>query len=206
MVPTAFMQVDELPRTPNGKMDIKRLPEPKLEFENVSPENDIEKKLLELVFEYAYDENFGVTDNLYSLGFTSLSLMKFNASISESFNINLNIIELLNNPTIRFIGNLIDASESDEKLDELIKSSKDITYYPLMDNQLGVYYECVQNPDEPQYNLPSIIRFDKSIDALKLKEAIIETIDAYPYLKTRIVSHKGQLMHKRDDSIPVDEI
>ena len=79
MVPTAFMQIDELPRTPNGKTDIKGLPEPKLEFENVSPANDIEKKLLEMVFEYAYDENFGVTDNLYSLGFTSLSLMKFNA-------------------------------------------------------------------------------------------------------------------------------
>ena len=206
MVPTAFMQIDELPRTPNGKTDIKGLPEPKLEFENVSPSNDIEKKLLEMVFEYAYDENFGVTDNLYSLGFTSLSLMKFNAGISESFNINLNIIELLNNPTIRFIGNLIGDSESDEKLGELIKSSKDITYYPLMDNQLGVYYECVQNPNEPQYNLPSIVRFDKSIDALKLKEAIIKTIDAYPYLKTRIVSHNGQLMHKRDDSILVDEI
>lgn len=206
MVPTAFMQIDELPRTPNGKTDIKRLPEPKLEFENVPPANNIEKELLELVFKYAYDENFGVTDNLYSLGFTSLSLMKFNASISESFNINLNIIELLNNPTIRFIGNLIEDSGSDEKIDELIKSSKDITYYPLMDNQLGVYYECIQNPDEPQYNLPSIVRFDKSIDALKLKEAIIKTIDAYPYLKTRIVSHDGQLMHKRDDSLPVDEI
>ena len=206
MVPTAFMQIDELPRTPNGKINIKALPEPKLDFENVSPANDIEKKLLEMVFEYAYDENFGVTDNLYSLGFTSLSLMKFNASISEVFNINLNIVELLNNPTIRFIANLIDSSESDEKLDELIKSSKDITYYPLMDNQLGVYYECVQNPDEPQYNLPSIVRFDKSIDALKLKEAIIKTIDAYPYLKTRIVSHNGQLMHKRNDSILVDEI
>ena len=206
MVPTAFMQIDGLPRTPNGKINIKALPEPKLDFENVSPANDIEKKLLEMVFEYAYDENFGVTDNLYSLGFTSLSLMKFNASISEVFNINLNIVELLNNPTIRFIANLIDSSESDEKLDELIKSSKDITYYPLMDNQLGVYYECVQNPDEPQYNLPSIVRFDKSIDALKLKEAIIKTIDAYPYLKTRIVSHNGQLMHKRNDSILVDEI
>ena len=206
MVPTAFMQLDEIPRTPNGKTDIKRLPEPKLEFENVPPANDIEEKLLEMVSQYGDYDNFGVTDNLYSLGFTSLSLMKFNVKIAESFNINLNIFELLENPTIRFISNLIESSESNEKIDELIKSSKDINYYPLMDNQLGVYYECVQNPDEPQYNLPSVIRFDKSIDALKLKEAIIKTVDAYPYLKTRIVSHEGQLMHKRDDSIAVDEI
>ena len=206
MVPTAFMQLDELPQTPNGKIDIKKLPEPKLEFENVPAENDIEKKLLEMLSQYADDENFGVTDNLYALGFTSLSLMKFNAEVSESFNINLNISELLDNPTIRFIGELIEKSEGNEKLDELIESSKDIAFYPLRDNQLGVYYECVQNSEEPQYNLPSIVRFDKSIDALKLKQAIVKAIDAHPYLKTRIVSHEGQLMHKRDDSIPVDEI
>jgi len=46
---------------------------------------DSKVRRVNIEFEYAYDENFGVTDNLYSLGFTSLSLMKFNASISELF-------------------------------------------------------------------------------------------------------------------------
>jgi len=206
MVPTAFVQLDEIPKNPNGKADLKQLPEPKLEFENISPENEIEEKLFEMIGGIIDVDDFGVTDDLYAIGFTSLSLIKFNAKIYEEFNINLDITELLNNPTIRYIANKIDIAESDDVLNELIKSSEEITYYPLMDNQLGVYYECAQNPDEAQYNLPAMIRFDKSIDALKLKEAIIKTINEYPYLKTRIVLHDGQLMHKRDDSIPVDEI
>ena len=206
MVPTAFMQLDELPKTPNGKIDVRNLPEPKLDFENVSPSNDTEEKLFDMISEVEDIDNFGVTDDLYALGFTSLSLIKFNARIYESFGINLDITELLDSPTIRHIADKIDNVESDEDLNELIKSSSEITFYPLMDNQLGVYYECVQNPNDAQYNLPALVRFDKSIDALKLKESIIRTIDEYPYLKTRIVIHDGQLMHKRDDSIAIEEI
>ena len=206
MVPTAFMQLDEIPKSPNGKADLKQLPEPELEFENVSPESSTEEKLFEVLCDFSKTDGFGVTDDLYALGFTSLSLMKFNAAIYEKFNINLDITELLETPTIRHIANCIEIAEFDEGLNELIESSNDITFYPLMDNQLGVYYECAQNPDEAQYNLPTLIRFDKSIDALKLRDSIIKTIDAYPYLKTRIVLHEGQLMHKRDDSIAVEEI
>ena len=206
MVPTAFMQLDEIPKSPNGKADLKQLPEPELEFENVSPESSTEEKLFEVLCDFSKTDGFGVTDDLYALGFTPLSLMKFNAAIYERFNINLDITELLETPTIRHIANCIEIAEFDEGLNELIKSSDDITFYPLMDNQLGVYYECAQNSEEAQYNLPSLIRFDKSIDALKLRDSIIKTIDAYPYLKTRIVLHEGQLMHKRDDSIAVEEI
>ena len=206
MVPTAFMQLDEIPKSPNGKADLKQLPEPKLEFENISPESDTEEKLFDMLGQFSKTDGFGVTDDLYALGFTSLSLIKLNAEIYKEFNINLDITEFLETPTIRHIANCIEIAEFDDDLNELVKSSEDITFYPLMDNQLGVYYECAQNPDEAQYNLPSLIRFDKSIDALKLRNAIIKTIDSYPYLKTRIVLQDGQLMQKRDDSIDIEEI
>ena len=206
MVPTAFMQLDEMPINPNGKVYLNQLPEPILEFENIKSKSPIEEKLFEMISESTNTSNFGVTDDLYALGFTSLSLIKFNADIYKKFDVNLDIVDLLDNPTIRHIANLIDENKFDENINKLIKSSKELTYYPLMDNQLGVYYECAQNPDEAQYNLPVLIRFDKSIDPLKLKKSIIKTIDSYPYLKTRIVLHEGQLMHKRDDSIPIDEI
>ena len=48
MVPTVFMQLDEIPQLPNGKTDTKKLPEPKLELENVKPENETEEKLFNM--------------------------------------------------------------------------------------------------------------------------------------------------------------
>ena len=46
MVPTVYMELDEIPQTANGKTDVKNLPEPKLVFENVLPVNDTEEKLV----------------------------------------------------------------------------------------------------------------------------------------------------------------
>ena len=131
--------------------------------------------------------------------------MKLNAAIYNETGINLNISKLIDSPTIKNIANQIGNTKSGD-LDKIIEESKNAKYIPLTANQLGVYYECAQNPDEPQYNLPSIIKFDRTIDAEKLKEAVIKTIDAYPYLKTRIVMHGDELMHKRDDSIAIEDI
>ena len=207
MVPTVFMQLDELPRTPNGKIFLKKLPKPVLNLELVAPETETEKMLFDISTSVAESTEFGVTDDLYAAGFTSLTLMKLSAVVFEETGVNLNISKLIDEPTIRNIAKEIDnAQESSAKLDKIIESAKNSTYIPLTANQLGVYYECAQNPDEPQYNLPCLIRFDKSIDAERLRESIIKTFDTYPYLKTRIVMHGDQLMHKRDDSIAIDEI
>ncbi len=207
MVPTVFMQLDEMPQTPNGKTDVKQLPEPELRLSFTLPETETEEILIDIASRITETPEFGTTDDLYAVGFTSLTLMKLNAAIYEDLGVNLDIIELLNNPTIKDIAKQIDHNERDAiDLDRFIEVAEDTVYYPLTSNQLGVYYECVQSNVEAHYNLPSIIRFGSDVDADKLKEAIIETIEFYPYLKTRIVTKDGQLMQKRDDAISIDEI
>ena len=77
----------------------------------------------------------------------------------------------------------------------------------MTENQLGIYYECIQNPDEISYVIPTVTRFDNGINTQKLKQAVFKTIEAHPYLKTRIVRlDDGSVKQKRDDGIPIDEI
>ena len=77
----------------------------------------------------------------------------------------------------------------------------------MTDNQLGVYYECMQNPDEIKYTMPTVLRLDDKVDASKLKQAIVNAVEAHPYIKTRIITtDDGTLKQERNDNTEIDEI
>ncbi len=207
MIPTAYMQLDEMPQTPNGKTDLKALPEPKLDLENVEAENETEEKLFEIAAGLVNTDQFGVTDDLYAIGFTSLILMKFNSLIYAEMGVNLDISVLFNDPTIRKLASQIKDGKKDSDLDEFIELADKLNYFPLTDNQTGVYYECMQNPGEIRYTMPTVIRFGSDVDANKLKDAVIKTVDAHPYIKTRIISTEdGSLKQYKNNGAEIDEI
>ncbi|WP_405271529.1 AMP-binding protein, partial [Methanobrevibacter sp.] len=207
MVPTVFMQLDEMPQTPNGKTDLKQLPEPQLKLALVMPETETEEKLYDIVSSLVDVDEFGVTDDLYAIGFTSLTLMKLNSIIYEKMGANLDVSILFNEPTVKNFAIEIDnSSEKEAGLQKIIESAKGMEYYPLTENQLGIYYECKQNPDVIKYTMPTTVKFGSDVDANKLKQAIVDTIEAHPYLKTRIVNHDGELKQKRCDDAPIDDI
>jgi hypothetical protein len=124
--------------------------------------------------------------------------MKFNSQIYAEMGVNLDISILFNDPTIRKLASEIESSDKDSDLAEIIELANSMEYLPLTDNQIGVYYECMQSPGEIKYTMPTVIRFDSDVDADKLKEAVIKTIEAHPYLKTRIItSEDGSLKQQR---------
>ncbi|MBQ7928257.1 MAG: amino acid adenylation domain-containing protein, partial [Methanobrevibacter sp.] len=207
MVPTVFMQIDEMPQTPNGKTDIKALPEPSLALDIVEPETETEKKIYELVSTLTSAEEFGITDDLYALGFTSLTLMKLNSMIYTETDVNIEITDLFNSPTIQSLSDKID-NNIDAQIDipEIIKTAETMDLFPLTSNQLGIYYECMQT-EEIKYTMPATIRFGSDVDPVKLRQAIIDTIEVHPYLKTRIITTpEGELRQKRCDDAEIDEI
>ncbi|WP_407432545.1 amino acid adenylation domain-containing protein [Methanobrevibacter sp.] len=207
MVPTVFMQIDEMPQAPNGKTDVKKLPTPSLALDHVEAENETEEKLFELVSAITNTNDFGTTNDLYSLGFSSLTLMQLNSMIWNETGVKLDISSILDKPTIKSLARSIDNYIESIDVDEIIDLAKEKDYFPLTSSQLGIYYECMQNLEEIKYSVPYCMRFKSSIDPIKLKEAIITTIESHPYLKTRIVNtDDGELKQKRVDDIAIEEI
>ena len=134
--------------------------------------------------------------------------MKLNTLIYKEMNVNLDISILFNSPTIRKLSDeILNHDEQSSKLDELIELANTQEYFPLTENQLGVYYECMQSPGEIKYTMPAVARFDHDIDAEKLKEAIIIAIEAHPDHKTRIVTAEdGSIKQYKNISAEIDEI
>ena len=79
MVPSALMQLPELPLTNNGKVNKRTLPEPEYTVENknyVKPRTDLQRQLCE-IFEMALGvEQIGIEDDFFEHGGTSLSASK----------------------------------------------------------------------------------------------------------------------------------
>lgn len=79
MVPTAMMQLDKMPMTPNGKLDKKSLPEihpVRKEKVKRAPKKSLEEKILDIFRSVLNIEECYVDDNFFEVGGTSLSASK----------------------------------------------------------------------------------------------------------------------------------
>ena len=109
MVPSAMMQLDEMPLTVNGKIDKKQLPE--IEFtaaerEYIAPETEIEAKLCGKFAEILSLDRVGATDNFFEIGGTSLSATKVVMyALTKGYNIVYK--DVFDNPTPRELASFI---------------------------------------------------------------------------------------------------
>ena len=108
MVPTAYLQLPEMPMTPNGKTDVKALPEPQLAVTSafVAPANDTEKAFCDIFAQILQMDKVGATDNFFELGGTSLVVTRV---IIEADKAGLHVAygDVFANPTPRKLAELI---------------------------------------------------------------------------------------------------
>ena len=186
MVPAAYIHLDELPLTPNGKVDRKKLPAPDMSEEDiVPPATPLEQQLFDLAAERLGTDRFGVISNLISLGLTSIAAMR---------------LSILSEPTIRQMAKVINEGQAAGQVN-LADYHVLQEYYPLTENQRGVYIDWEMNRDTTQYNIPHVFRF-RDMDAEKLAEALRKVVDAHSYIKTRFVLNDGEVMQHRRDEEP----
>jgi amino acid adenylation domain-containing protein len=101
MVPTAYLQLDKMPLTPNGKTDLKHLPEPVIaqsSSEYVAPKNRAERDFCDIFAKVLELEKVSAADSFFELGGTSLNVTRV---IIEATNMEYNIAyaDVFKNPT-----------------------------------------------------------------------------------------------------------
>ena len=134
MVPSAFVELAELPLTPSGKVDRAALPlpqstRPELESDYVLSQSPIEEGLVRIWEETLGVNRVGVNDNYFSLGGDSLSATQAVSRINEAFGIELPVRQLLESPTAKAVAMRVFehlTKEIDEpELSDLVSERKD---------------------------------------------------------------------------------
>ena len=105
MIPNTFTQVDNLPFTPNGKIDRKSLQNFKIdtsaqELDIAEPRNETERILLNTIKNKLNVENFGIDSNIFDFGADSLTIINIITELFK-YNFNLKVFDMYKYPTIR---------------------------------------------------------------------------------------------------------
>ena len=105
MVPATIVLLEALPRTPNGKIDRKALPEPGLAAAPTSaayraPQTDLEKDIAAVWQELLKLERVGAHDNFFDLGANSLLMVQANSRLRTALRRELALVELFQYPTV----------------------------------------------------------------------------------------------------------
>jgi amino acid adenylation domain-containing protein len=105
MVPSAFVTMDALPMTPNGKLDRRALPafdpaRSQTADGYVAPRNELEETLIKIWAEVLKIERIGVLDNFFELGGHSLLAAQVIARVRKYVGVEVPVRSLFEEPTV----------------------------------------------------------------------------------------------------------
>jgi amino acid adenylation domain-containing protein len=104
MIPAAFVQLDALPLSPNGKVDRHALPAPparsQTETADVLPQTELERQIATVWQEALQLEKVGIHDTFFELGGHSLLIIQVHRRLQEIIERDITVTELFLHPTI----------------------------------------------------------------------------------------------------------
>ncbi|MGE5341686.1 MAG: amino acid adenylation domain-containing protein [Candidatus Omnitrophota bacterium] len=206
MVPAFFFQLDALPLTKNGKVDIKSLPAPEPvsggSGKYIAPANDAEKNMTAIWASVLGIEQskLGVTDNFFELGGHSLKATIIIYRVHKEFNVRLTSTEIFNHPTIRDLVLYLEKAVKSEFIP--IEAIEQKEYYALSSAQMRLYVIQQMRTDSLSYNMPMIATVEGLLDKEKLEAVFIQLIKRHGSLRTSFEIIDGQPVQRVHSTVP----
>ena len=198
MIPAAFVQLDTMPTTPNGKVNRRALPAPAVETHASAratrpARTHVERQLVEIWQDVFQSSSVGIDDNFWDLGGHSLLAVKLMGHISRVFGRRLPLNALYEAPTIAQLANRVEDHGNTDGRHTLVSlqasGSKPPLYWIPGGAALGLFtyhQHFVERlgPEQPIYGLGS--SFPKTVTDV---ESVEERAAKYLKLIQRVQPH-----------------
>jgi len=202
MIPSQIIILNELPVTPNGKIDLKVLTKyseekTAVEFEN--PSNSIEEKLVGIWRDVLGVEKISTNDNFFDLGGHSLKATILASKIHKSMNVEVPLAEILRNATVKQLAKIIINSETNSF--SPIELTEQREYYPVSSAQKRMFIQQHSQGVDTAYNMPLAIELKGKVDRERLENALKELVQRHEALRTSFCMIDGQIVQKINKGI-----
>src|SRR6185295_3947603 len=217
MVPTSFVELESLPRTPTGKIDRKALPSPlgqgAFGESYVAPRTPVEEVLAAVWCEFLGLERVSVEENFFELGGHSLLAVRILTRTSKALRVDLSLRDLLEDSTIAGFAVRVDlALRAGRNLSlSSLRPSRDsmagLDRLPISFGQRQLWLLDQLEPTKAAFNLPAMIRRLGRLSIPVLKTSLNEILRRHEALRTRFPVVDGEpiqeIIARAQISLPV---
>ena len=212
MVPAAFVLLDELPLTANGKLDRRALPAPVAgaergaEAELVPPRNALEVELAAIWSELLGVERVGVHDDFFTLGGHSLKATRLISRVREALGVEVPLRRLFETPTVAGLAEAVTAlgavGDGGDPAPVLAPRGEDGPA-PLSYSQERLWILDRMEPDNAAYGMPFAVRLTGELDRAALARALSGVVARHAALRTVFTTHAGRPVQRVLEPAPV---
>ncbi|MGZ3460140.1 MAG: condensation domain-containing protein, partial [Archangium sp.] len=190
MVPSAFLVLEALPLSPNGKLDRTALPAPDAapsQAEHIAPRTPTEELLANLWSQLLATQTVGVTDSFFELGGHSLLATQVISRIRASFGVELPLRTLFEAPTVASLALRVDTAVRAGRgmqMPPLVPVARDGSPLPLSFAQQRLWFLDQLEPGSPLYNIPAALRLEGALDVPALRDSFAALTERHESLRT----------------------
>ncbi|RKG80159.1 amino acid adenylation domain-containing protein [Corallococcus exercitus] len=198
MVPSAFVTLEALPLTSNGKVDRKALPAPDASASvtpasaYVAPRTPVEQRLAELWKDVLGVERVGATDSFFELGGHSLLAVQVVSRIRATFGVDLPLRALFEHRDVEALARALEQLGADAREEAPARSAPRrptpvgrATGPASMAQRRWLSY-AGSNPNRPKSagNVPRCVRIQGRLDVDALERALNTLVERHEILRT----------------------
>ncbi|WP_235332395.1 non-ribosomal peptide synthetase, partial [Paenibacillus terrae] len=204
MVPSYFVHLDQMPLTPNGKVDRNALPQPdgQLAAGTVyeAPRTALEEKLVQLWAEVLGGEHMGIADHFFERGGHSLKVVTLISRIYRELGLEVPMKEIFARPTVKELAAYVRELAPSEY--GRIQRVEERGSYATSSAQKRMYVLQQIEPTSTRYNMPGGLELQGALDAEQLEEAIRAVILRHESLRTSFGVEDGEPVQRVHETVP----
>ncbi|MEO3808388.1 amino acid adenylation domain-containing protein [Sphaerisporangium sp. B11E5] len=191
MIPSVFVPLTELPLSPNGKLDLARLPDPVPGGNQyVPPRTGTERWLAAAWQELLKLERVGADDNFFELGGNSLHGSQLAARVREQLRIELDLRHLFSHPVLADLAARLDESEIAPAQTPIVPVARDGAL-PCTPQQEGLWLLQSMDPSSSMYHIAFALALRGALDVPALERALLALVVRHEALRTRFAEEDG---------------
>ncbi|TPG68112.1 amino acid adenylation domain-containing protein [Brevibacillus laterosporus] len=198
MIPSVLIELEDMPLTPNNKIDRRALPKPDGQSGRVyvAPSNPTEEALTVIWSEVLGVPRLGATDHFFYLGGHSLKATMLVSRIYKQFNVDVPLKMVFQRPTVRELAAYLTQAEAGRYVSIHPAAPTKGNEYTATPAQKRIFVISQFEGVDTSYNMPMMMDIEGEIDLDRLRHALDEMTRRHEALRTSFSMEKDHLVQR----------